>query len=236
MKKIISITTLLLLLLVQDGNSQEKGGRIYSSSIKEINFYKYDAFFKIKAIKNFKAIKNKFPEELMQSILSCSSPEWEIFNTLGGKENADINDATYYNNIKLMNVENNYFELKHKFEFEIDGIPTAIIKFHFISQDNPTPQAGLIVMQNYNNQWYKTSMKMVSNLAMVTLRLKTEELEKIVLGITNTPQLKEINKNVFIKGILDFNKLNSEIDSWYIEETKENEAKKEYFKDPYSIL
>lgn len=228
--------TILLLLLVQSIFSQEKGSRTYSFNINEIGFYKYEKEFKIKATKDFKNIKNEFPEDLMQSILSCSNEEWEIFNTLGGKEKAEINDSDYYNHIKKMDVEKTYFELKHKLEFEIDGVPNAIVKFYFISQDSPKPQAGLTVMQKKGNRWYKTSMKMVSNLAMTVLRLKTEEFEKIINSNVNTPELIQINKKVFVNGKLDFNKLNQEIDSWYMEPTNENISKKTYFKDPYSIL
>ena len=234
MKTITKIT--VLILLVQSIYSQEKGARSYSSNIDEIGFYKYNSDFKVKATKDFKTIKNEFPEDLMQSILSCSNEEWEIFNTLGGKEKAEINDSDYYNHIKKMDVEKTYFELKHKLEFEIDGVHSAIVKFYFISQDSPKPQAGLTVMQKKGNRWYKTSMKMVSNLAMTVLRLKTEEFEKIINGNVNTPELIQINKKVFVNGKLDFNKLNQEIDSWYMEPTNENISKKTYFKDPYSIL
>jgi hypothetical protein len=234
MKKIINI--LILLSITQSVFSQEKGARTYSFNISEIGFYKYQQGFKIKATKDFKTIKNEYPEDLMQSVLSCSNEEWEIFNTLGGKDKADINDKSYYNNIKKMDVDKNYFELKHKIEFEIDGVATAIVKFYFITQNNPKPQAGLTVMQKKGNRWYKTSMKMVSNLAMTVLRLKTEELEKIINSNIDSPELQQMNKKVFVNGKLDFNKLNQEIDSWYINETKENISKKEYFKDPNSIL
>jgi hypothetical protein len=234
MKKIINF--LILLLISTSTFSQEKGARTYSYIINEIGFYNYQQGFKVKGTKDFKTIKNEFPEDLMQSILSCSNEEWEIFNTLGGKEKAEINDSDYYNHIKKMDVEKTYFELKHKLEFEIDGVPSAIVKFYFISQDSPKPQAGLTVMQKKGNRWYKTSMKMVSNLAMTVLRLKTEEFEKIINGNVNTPELIQINKKVFVNGKLDFNKLNQEIDSWYMEPTNENISKKNYFKDPYSIL
>jgi hypothetical protein len=234
MKKTIRI--LLILLVFKSSYSQEKGARTYSFDLNEIGFYKYEPEFKIKATKDFKAIKNEFPEDLMQSILSCSNEEWEIYNTLGGKEKADINDKDHYNNIKKMDIDKTYFVLKHKLEFEIDGVSTTIIKFYLITKDSPKPQAGLTVMQKVNNRWYKTSMKMVSNLAMTVLRLKTEEFEKIIKGNIDTPKLKEMNKKVFVNSKLDFNKLNQEIDSWYIEETKENLSKKEYFKDPNSIL
>jgi hypothetical protein len=235
MKKII-ISILIIVLFNQNNYSQEKGSRLYSFDINEISFYKYNVDFKIKAVKNFKIIKNQFPEELMQSLLSTSSEEWEIFNTLGGKDNADIKSRSYYDNIKKMNIDKNYFELKHKLEFEIDGVATSIIKFYFFTQDNSKPQAGLVVMQKYANRWYKTSMKMVSNIAMTCLRLKTEEFEKIILGDVSNNQLEKINKKVFVDEKLDFNELNKEIDSWYSNDSVENKSKKDYFKDPYSIL
>ncbi len=172
----------------------------------------------------------------MQSVLSCSSEEWEVFNTFEGKEKAEINNSDYYNRIKEMDVEETYFELKHKLEFEIDGVPTAIVKFYFITKDNPKPQAGVIVMQNNGYRWCKISMKMVSNLAMTVLRLKTEEFEKIIKGNIDTIELQQMNKSVFVNDKLDFNKLNQEIDSFYTNETKENLSKKEYFKDSNSIL
>ncbi|WP_375604869.1 hypothetical protein [Flavobacterium davisii] len=236
MKRKISISLFTLLLFFQNTYCQEKSNRIYSFNLTEIYFYKYKPEFIIKATKDFKNIKNEFPEELIQSILSCSNEEWEIFNTLGGRQKADINDQSHYDRVKKMNVDKNYFELKHKLEFEIDGIPTAIVKFYFITQESPKPQAGITVMQKYAGRWYKTSMKMVSNLAMTALRLKTDELEKIILEKNESPQLQELNKRVFIKGKLDFNKLNQEIDSWYIDKSINNLNKKDYFKDPYSIL
>ncbi|WP_017498220.1 hypothetical protein [Flavobacterium sp. WG21] len=234
MNKIIRVV--ILILLSQNFYAQEKGPRIYSSDIDEFIFYRYQTAYKIKATKDFKTIKNEFPEDLMQSIISCSNEEWEIFNTLGGKNNAQINDSDYYEAIKKMDVERNYFELKHKIEFEIDQIPTAIIKFYFINQYTPQPEAGIIVMQKYNNRWYKTSTKMVASIAMIILKFKTDELEKIINGNVNSPELLQIHKKVFTKDKLDFNKLQQEMDSWYIEETKENILKKQYFKDPNSIL
>lgn len=227
---------LILLLITHCIYSQEKGGRIYSFDIDEISFYKYDPEFKIKAIKDFKNVKNEFPEDLIQSVISCSSEEWEIFNTLGGKDNAQINDLDYYDAIKKMDVDKNYFELKHKIEFEIDQIPTVIIKFYLISQDYPQPQAGIVVMQKYGNRWYKTSMKMVASIAMIALRIKTDELEKIINGNVSSSELLQIHQKVFIKDKLDFNKLQQEIDSWYAEDTNDNALKKKYFKDSNSIL
>ncbi len=139
MKKIINI--LLLLSIIQSIFCQEKGARIYSYNINEIGFYKYQSDFKIKATKDFKTIKNELPEDLIQSVLSCSSEEWEIFNTLGGKEKADINDKMHYNNVKKMDINKNYFELKHKIEFELG----KLIKILIFSIENYCPKMLLIV-------------------------------------------------------------------------------------------
>ena len=227
---------LILFLFFQVSNAQERSNRIYSYNISEISFYKYNSKFQVKATKEFKNIKNEFPEDLMRSILSCSNQEWEIFNTLGGKDKASIKNISYYNSIKKMDVDKNYFELKHKLEFDIEGVPTSVLKFYFIAQDNPKPQAGIIVMQKYNDRWYKTSMEMISNIALTVLRLKSDEFEKIIGGDLSSIPLKEINKKVFLNGKLDFNKLNTEINSWYADDSIDNKAKKDYFKDPFSIL
>lgn len=121
MKKIIEY--FLVFLLTHSVYSQEKGERIYSFTIDEFNFYKYELGFKVKATKNFKAIKNETPEGLMQSIISCSNEEWNAYNTLGGKDNAQKNDEEYYNDVKRMDKNKNYLEFANKIEFKIVTSP-----------------------------------------------------------------------------------------------------------------
>jgi hypothetical protein len=79
-----------------------------------------------------------------------------------------------------MNRDKNYFELKHKFEFNIMGIPTAVVKFYLTTEQSPQPQAGVVTMQKIDGRWQKTSMKMFSKISMTALRLKSEALEKII--------------------------------------------------------
>lgn len=229
------ISILLILSLLQYCNAQEKGQRIYSSQIREISFLKYPSNLQIKAILNSQnEAKCVYPEDLMLSIMSCSDSDWEIYHTIGGKENADVKADRHYLQIKIMNKEKNYFELKHKFEFLIANVPTAIVKFYLITEQIPTPVAGVVTMQKYDGRWQKCSMRMFSKLAMLALRIKSSELEKIIEGSEENKYLKELQSKIKINGNIDFDRLAAETDSWHIDNSKKNQDIKTYFKDPNS--
>jgi hypothetical protein len=233
----VKLILLTFLIICRIGIAQEKGQRIFSGNIESIYFNKYQPGFKIKAeFKNQSQAKNENPEELMQSILSCTNEDWEIYQTLGGKVNADIKSEKHYSYIRTMNKDKNHFELKHKFEFLIDNVPTAILKYYLIFEEIPTPQAAIVTMQKYNGRWYKTSMQLFSKLSLLALRIKSDELENLIDGKETNQFLKDLKLKIYNNGILNFDKLSLEFDSWYSDESEQNKANKNYFKDPNSIL
>lgn len=243
MRKIKKNKTLSLLLiacfcsLVLNAQEQQRSNRLYSGEIQNISYLVYPPVTHIKAAsKSQKEITFQYPESLMLSIMSCSDATWESYHTLGGKANADIKEASHYAYIKTMNRDKNYFELKHKFEFEVMGVPTAIIKFYLITEQSPQPQVGVVTMQKIDGRWQKTSMQMFSKMAMIALRLKSDVLEKIINQDQSDKFLRAIHERVFDKQTLNFDKLSAEIDSWYMEETKYNKEMKSYFKDPNSLF
>ena len=214
-----------------------QGQRLYSGDIQNISFFQYPIGVQIKAILQSESqAKCIFSEDLMLSVMSCTDATWEAYHTLGGLENAEIKSTEHYGFIKTMNKDKNYFELKHKFEFKIANVPTAIIKFYLITEQSPLPQAGVLTMQKIDGRWQKCSMKMFSKMAMLALRLRSDKLQKIIDGSDEDSYLKEIKGRIQTNGKLDFDKLSAEIDSWYMADTKANKAKKEYFKDPNSFL
>lgn len=217
--------------------AQEKGARVFASPLNELYFYKYEDSFKIKAeLINQNDAKNAFPEQLLQSILSSTSYEWDSYNTLGGKDKTKPKSDKHYNNIKTINKDKNYFELKHKLEFEIEGVPTAIVKYEMVFEGQKEIMSAVTVMQKYNGRWYKTTTKMVSDLAMIVWRLKSNEFEKLILAKSDDLILKEVNSKVFVNGKLDFGLLSKEMESWYTQDTPANKAKIDYFKDPKTIF
>lgn len=219
-------------------NAQDpKGKRLYSGEILNISYLVYPLGTTIKAeTTSPKGLDYKYPESLMLSIMSCTNTEWEAFHTLGGKENADIKSAQHYAHIKGMNKDKNYFELKHKFEFTIMGIPTAVIKFYLVTEQSSQSQVGLVTMQKIDGRWQKCSMKMFSKISMAALRLKSETLEKIINQDQSDKFLLSIHQKVYDGQTLNFDKLVAEIDSWYVEENKYNQEMKNYFKDPNSLF
>jgi len=239
MKKIkrlalLSITIISFLPAMAQG---EKGGRVFSSNINELYFMKYDAGYKVKArITDLSKVENKFPEQLLESLLSSTSYEWDILNTLDGKNKTQAKSDKHYANIKTMNKDLNYFELKHKLSFDIEGVPTALLKFYIVMEGKPEVMSAVMVMQQYNGRWYKTSTKMIFSLAMITWRLKTEELYNLIEGKIDDTMLKEVNTAVFVNGKLDFSLLSKEMESWYTLDTPANKAKIDYFKDPKTLF
>lgn len=237
MKKINILVVFLFTLSVGVNAQDPKGKRLYSGDLQNITYLIYPTETKIKAeVKSQKELDYQYPESLMLSILACTNADCEAFHTLGGKENADVKSAQHYAYIKTMNRDKNYFELKHKFEFSIMGIPTAVVKFYLTTEQSPLPQAGVVTMQKIDGRWQKTSMKMFSKISMTALRLKSEALEKIINQDQSDKPLRAIHQKVYDGQTLNFDKLAAEIDSWYMEETKYNQEMKNYFKDPNSLF
>ena len=234
----IKILILFLCAFYNTTNAQDiKGKRLYSGVMQNISYLIYPSDTKIKAeVKSQKELDYQYPESLMLSIMACANAQWEAYHTLGGKENADIKSVQHYAYIKTMNRDKNYFELKHKFEFVIMGVPTAVIKFYLITEPSPQPQAGVVTMQKIDGRWQKCSMKMFSKISMTALRLKSEALNKIINQDQSDKFLRAIYQKVYDGQTLNFDKLAAEIDSWYMEENKYNQEMKNYFKDPNSLF
>ncbi|MFK8298973.1 hypothetical protein ACI76O_11500 [Capnocytophaga cynodegmi] len=223
---------MLLFILTQVMYSQEYNNRVYSYGIEEMSYFKYENVKIFATLEDISQAENKTPEQLAQSILSCSSREWDVKNTLGGVNNVSEKTKEEYSQIKSMDKKKNYFELISKIEFEIDKIPTAVLKMYFFSESFPNPQAGIFVMQKYNDVWYKTSTKQINNIALTILRLKPEILDAIMNNNYNIDYLQKIKGNVTTDNILDFNKLSIEL-----EKLSESDSSVFYkLKDEYSIL
>ena len=229
MKKLIS---LIVILFFQSIFSQNFDNRLYSYNIDEIKYYKYENEKIFATIEDISNVDNSSPEKLIQSVISCKNKEWEILNTLGGEANADVKSIEEYNQIKRMDKTKNYIELINKIEFKIDSISTAIIKFNLISASFQKPMVGIIVMQQYNNKWFKTNTKMVNNIALPQMKLKPDLFDNIVNNNFDTEELKKLKSKIMINNHLDFNALSAELNSWY----QKNPKMLKYFKDENSIL
>lgn len=89
MKKTKILSFVILLILNTIYAQEEETNLILSyPEESEISFYKYPIDTNVKAIYNNQTdVVNKYPEQLLESIISATNQEWVNYNTLGGEEN-----------------------------------------------------------------------------------------------------------------------------------------------------
>lgn len=221
-----------LILIFHQTFSQVDDNRIYSYSVEKFNYYKYNEVPIYANLKKIEEVVNSTPERLIESFLSCSSREWDILNTLGGEKNINSKTEEQYKRVTKIDKKKNYIKLINKIDFVTDGIPTSIMKFYIILENTPNPQAGIMVAQQYNSKWYKTSTKMFNDIAFTLLRIKPELFDAII-NKDFSNKLVEANKsNIYSNNKLDFYKF-----SFFINNLKSSQNKEyENFKDSYSIF
>jgi hypothetical protein len=212
----------------------DKGSRLVLSNsigMNNASFYIYNPPFSAKAIyaDTTKAL-NQFPEQLMSSIISVTSQQWVNYNTLGGKEKAEKKSQKYFDFIRSMDKDKNYFELRSKMTFSLGTSEFSIIKFYFHTQELPTAQSGAYVMQKVNNKWYSTSTPNTSDLSLMIMRFQEEKLLTILTGKANgNPLNDDLIAKISTSGSIDLTLLYNEFSNWYAT----NDSKKiEYFIDP----
>ena len=213
-------------------NAQEEDANLILSfpEESEIFFFQYPEGTHAKAIyKSQSEVTNKYPEQLLESIISATNQEWVNFNTLGGAEKASEKKQSHFDKIKSMNKNKNYFELAHKLTFDVGGVSTSIIKFftHFQGTD---VLSGAAVMQFVDGRWQKTSHPSLSTLSIMVMRMKSEVLEGVVLQNSDDPNIKAIAERVSTEAGLNLSLLEEEFGSWYSPEM--DETKIELYKDP----
>ena len=196
----------------------------------EISFYQYppNTYAKVIYTDQTEAV-NKYPEQLLESIISATNQEWVNYNTLGGAEKASEKKQTHFDKIKTMNRDKNYFELVHKLTFDVGGISSAIIKF-FTHFEGTEVLSGVVVMQFVDGRWQKTSHPSLSTLSIIVMRMKSNVLEGIVLQNSDDPNIRAITERVSTEASLDLSLLEDEFGSWYTPE--KDETKIELYKDP----
>ncbi len=231
MKK-VNLLNLFVFIISTVVNAQEEDSNLILSypEESEISFYQYPEGTNTKAIyKSQTEADNVYPEQLLESIISATNQEWVNYNTLGGAEKASEKKQSHFDKIKSMNKNKNYFELAHKLNFNVGGVPTTIIKFftHFEGTD---VLSGAVVMQLVDGRWQKTSHPSLSTLSIIVMRMKSEVLEGIVLQNSDEPNIKAITERVTGESGLDLSLLEEEFASWYSPEI--NETKIKMYKDP----
>ncbi len=233
MKKIKYLLFIAFITCSLVRSQQEDANLILSySEESEISFFEYSKNTYAKAIyKRQEDVTNKYPEQLLESIISATNQEWVNYNTLGGAEKASEKRQSHFDKIKSMDRTKNYFELIHRLNLNVGGIPTAIIKF-FTHFEDAEVLSGVIVMQLVDGRWQKTSHPSLSTLSIIVMRMKTEVLKGIILQNSDNMDIIDITERVTNETGLELSLLEKEFTSWY--SPKIDEEKITMYKDPKS--
>ena len=207
-----TITTTIIALICALSYSQEKelGTRIMlnTDGVSESSFYVYNPVFEAKAIyKNITQAKNEYPEQLMSSIMSEITQEWVDYNTLGGKEKAEVKDKGYFDRRKKIDKDKNYFELQAKLEFKANGNDMAIMKFYLHQKDKEKPIAGALVLQKTTEGWKQTSTPYTTNMAMAIMAFKPDVMKRLLSGESINDFEKRIIDAVYGENGFSFSEL-----------------------------
>lgn len=214
----LKVICFLTIVSIQAQNEND-GVRIIleatKGSISNSSFYKYTPPFKAKAIYNdtIQAV-NKYPEQLMSSIMSENSEAWYYYNNLEENE-IPFNIKKRFTNVVNLNKDKNYMELLHKFEFEMAGVSYAIIKFKLIVEEREKASYGAYSLIKIGDKWKKTASPSIFKLTMFNALIKTDKLDLIFKGVkTEDDLVNNVIENVYDNRILNIEKLLTLFQSW----------------------
>lgn len=197
--------------------------------VEEISFHIYDPFIARPIYKNLNEVENRYPEQLMSSILSATNQKWVDYNTLGDSLESEKLDVKVFDFRKSMDADKNYFELISKLTFKANGTDMALIKFYLHSEQLPVAFSGVQVMQKRNGRWYDTSTSFTSSMALMLMRFDSNQLYKVLIGeMTGIPLMDNLIKEIKTESGVDINLLVKKFDSWYV---NKDEEKLDYFID-----
>lgn len=229
--------TAILLFITSIAIAQtEEGSRVIleNNGLSNTAFYVYAPVFQAKGIyKDLSEVKNNYPEQVMSSLMSVTSQAWEDFNTLGGTKEAEQKEATFFEAIKNMDKDKNYFDLRCKLEYEANGEKFAVIKF-YLTRQGAEPICGAYAFQEVDNRWYKTATPLSTSIAFMLMTFDETKLDLLFQKKQNvSPFISELLDKSLENDKISLVKLISISDKW-IENKQQNLV--DYFFDKNSWI
>jgi hypothetical protein len=212
METVVKLVLLNLFISISLYAQDEQGSRVIlgNEGFRNASYYVYSPVYIAKGIyKSINEMKNQYPEELMSSLLSETTQEWVNTNTLGGEKEAEKKDTKYFEAIRKMDKDKNYFELRCKLEYEANEEHFAIIKF-YLNREGAEPMCGAYAMQRIENRWYKTSTYLTTSLAFMLMQFDENKLDLLFQQNANESPLIAsllnkilVNKQVSLSKLID---------------------------------
>ena len=234
LKKTIIFLLLVQPILAQKAPKDPKGGQIILSQQNQAasKFVVYEPVQPAKGLyKNIAEATNNTPEKVFESLLSETNFDWTKHNSIGGEIKPQ--KAEYYTKMKTMDKNLNYYALRCKWEFLTGGIPYAIVKFDFVTQEGQKT-TGSYTFVKKGNRWYKHEKAYTSNINLLFIAFQDAKLKALFEAKPNQDAIHNaLLSKVLSKSELDLDKLFKEYDAW---EKGKDDTNITYFLDPTSWI
>ena len=150
-------------------------------------------------------VKNTTPEELLTSIVSETNQEWVDFNNAPGHSHSVSEKAFKFR--REREIDKNYHELVHKFEFEYNGVQIAFIKIWFVADGKKT-LTSTRQLQKVNGRWVRAPILGFDKLSRVIEKLDSKVLADLFSRTNRNPKISDLyEKTRGFRNVLDIDKL-----------------------------
>lgn len=215
----------LMFAFFASNNSSGQSLVVSMDNNEELRLHIYEPAFIAKPIlKDTLEAPNNYPEQLMISIMSANSRDWFNYNNLEFEELSDKDLAK----LKSRDETNDFFELKAKLNFKVNGAEMAFVKFYLHTKSLEKPISGCYLLEKINNRWFKSSKSWATGFSIMFMRLNESKLEELIERKTSAPLISALAERVYENQTLNLDKLLYEVINWYKTNDTEN---KTYFID-----
>lgn len=215
-----------------DENYSPYGKYVEWSITPEATYHIYDPPFKAQPImtSSFEA-KNRYPEELMISLISENNPDWVDLNTADGTREKSTD---YFRQKIQWNKDETYYELTSKLTLTIGDTEYAYVRFRFYDKNIENPPSGVYLLKKVDNRWYYSKKVLSNDLTFIITWMKPELLGKLLKGEKNGDAIfDELVDKISSNGRVSIKSLEKEVmAAYYAERTAKEQKFTKYFSEP----
>ncbi|MEM8528837.1 MAG: hypothetical protein AAGG68_29650 [Bacteroidota bacterium] len=198
----------------------------------EAYYHIYEPVFKAApSMKSMAEAKNRYPEELMISLMSENSTIWVDYNTWDGTREKT---SKYFKQKVQWNPDDTYFALTSKFEFKVGGTWYAYMRFRLHGKTIDKSPVGVYLLRKEGERWYYSKEVLSNEMNFIFFNFKPELLGKILKGEKNgDAQLDQLITAISTKGGIDLAQLEREVMKAYeAGEKSKDKSFSNYFFEP----
>lgn len=221
---LILLFSLPALLFSQENNQIDL---LYTNDTShQLSWHLYKPYYKADIIYNsMSELINEYEEQLMHSINSSISYEWDLYN-FHPEYKIEKKTTEQYQRIKNSDRNTDFMNLVFKLNFNDGETDYAIIKFHLHLKEFEKPLPGIHILQKYKQRWV-VSRNYRDETQLYLMFFKIELLDLLLTNDLSDPKVNDLRNNISIDGSVSLESLYDEINKWL--QDSNSQAKIDYF-------